>query len=406
MAGSECDLEQFFLPNGLKFARYRDMNAVTKDNQNPRPRILFVDDSRLMRKCAQQILGPKFDLTVAESAEDAWDLLNSDEQIQVLFTDLHMPGKTGYELLRQVRSSNSPRLSDMPVVLITGSEDKETERTHALTLGATDFITKPFQASELNARATAYADSEQSRQRLRLLEQKHHLDPETGLGNRSYCEQRLIQAMSFAARHDQPVSLMHLRLEGLGRLLEELGEPHASRALDKIGRTLAQRVRSEDTAFRTGEESFSFILPATDAAGAKTLQDRFLPDLAGMGLDSNVEGLDVKHRFIVQEPGLDGCIDAGRILADGLSGKGDAGAVEPAEPAEPAQPARPATPREEIRPPDLEEALAMIERGETDRLRPFLPQIRERLQPLIRLLTGGSTETSKDARDDYFWKID
>lgn len=379
------------------------MNAVTQHNRSARPRILFVDDSRLMRKCAQQVLGSAFDLTVADSAEDAWDLLNSDEHIQVLFTDLHMPGKSGYELLRQIRSSDSPRLVDMPVVLITGSEDKEAERNHALKLGATDFITKPFQASELHARAAAYADSEQSRLRLRLIEQDHHLDQETGLGNRRYCEQRLIQAMSFAARHRQALTVMHLQFEGLDRLLRELGEPHASRALQKIGTTLAQRVRSEDTPFRTGRESFTFLLPATDAEGAKALQGRFLPDLEGMGLGGDGETFDVRHRFIVQEPELDAGTEAAQILSEGLSGRQDSAPERAAFPDLSSRTDPPAAPE---KPPSLEQALAMIERGESDRLRPFLPKIRERLQPLLALLADHPDRTSPADADDDFWQLD
>ncbi len=351
------------------------MNAVTHENVLPRARILFVDDSRLMRMCARKILGSTHDLVLAESAEEAWQLLEEDERIQVLFTDLQMPGRSGFDLLDQVRASASRRLAELPVVLVTGTEEREEMRKVALERGATDFITKPFQASELTARAKAHVDSGRSRRELRVLERDHHLDRTTGLGNRAYCEQRLAQAISFAARHEQSLTLMHLRLDGLAQLLADLGDPYAGRAQRRIGQTLARSIRKEDTVFRTGEESFTFLLPATDRTGAGTLQDRFLPDLDALGLSGNGHSLEVTCRFHVQPIPLDGPNDAASLLNEGLSGKVDAEAIAP----------------DEVRPPEtpvpgIEEALQMIERGESERLHPHLPQWRERLQPLLALL--------------------
>ncbi len=352
------------------------MSAVTHENTRPRARILFVDDSRLMRMCARKILGNSYDLVLADSAEEAWRLLEQDERIQVLFTDLQMPGRSGFDLLDQVRGSDAPRLAELPVVLITGAEEREEMRTLALERGATDFITKPFQASELTARARAHVDSGHSRRKLRVLERDHHLDRTTGLGNRSYCEQRLSQAISFASRHDQPLTLMHLRLEGLAQLLADLGEPYAERAQRRIGQTLAGSIRKEDTVFRNGEESFTFLLPATDRTGAGTLKERFLPDLDALGLSGSGHSLEVTCQLHVQPIAVDHPVDVAGLLNDGLSG------TSGPETAAPEQASKP-------EPPAIEEALQMIERGESERLRRHLPQLRERLQPLLSLLNAG-----------------
>ena len=351
------------------------MNAVTQENIRPRARILFVDDSRMMRMCARKILGNSYDLLLADSAEEAWRLLQQDERIQVLFTDLQMPGQSGFDLLDRIRGSDATRLAELPVVLITGAEDREEMRSLALERGATDFITKPFQAAELTARARAHVESGHSRRKLRVLERDHHLDRATGLGNRGYCERRIDQAISFASRHDQPLTLMHLRLEGLAQLLGDLGEPYAGRALQRIGQTLAGSIRKEDTVFRTGEESFTFLLPATDRRGAVTLQERFLPDLDALGLSGNGHSLEVTCRFQVQPIALDGPTDAASLLNEGLSGNAGAEAAEPDQARSP-----------KTQTPSIEDALQMIERGESERLRHHLPQLRERLQPLLELL--------------------
>ncbi len=347
----------------------RGMDTETRSTAF-RPRLLFVDDSRLMRACATRILGDRFDLLLAESAEEAWELLQDDPSIAALFSDLHMDGKSGFELLEQVRQSEHPHLVDLPVVLITGEEDGETRRKHALMLGATDFISKPFQSSELMARASAYAQTSRSARRLRLLEQKHHIDPETGIGNRRYCEERLLQAMSFAHRHDQPLVLMHLRLDGLSALLEDFGEPHASRALKRIGETLARRIRREDTVFRTEAETFTFLLAATDAEGARKLQRRFLPDLEELGLCPDDEALAIEAGFIVQTPPPMNGRDGAQILEEGLSDRPAPINLEDA--AETA--------------PGIEQSLRLIERGQAERVEPHLNTLHAQLQPLLDML--------------------
>lgn len=345
------------------------MSAKTQPHPR-RTRILFVDDSRLMRACAKRILADEFELVLAESAEQAWKTLQDDSHIAAVFSDLHMQGKSGFDLLEQIRAAEADHLSDLPVVVITGEEDGEKRRKHALMLGATDFISKPFQASELMARASAYACTSRSARRLRLLEEAHHVDSETGLGNRRYCEERLLQAMSFAHRHAQPLVLMHLRLKGLRDLLDEMGEPHASRALMRIGATLGQRIRREDTVFRTGEETFTFLLQATDEYGAEKLQQRFMPDLDELGLCPEGETLGVEAGFIVQTPPPLNGHDAAQILEEGLSGE-----------------ARPVTAEaRQAWPPDIEQALRLIERGQSERVEPHLESLRERLQPLLDLM--------------------
>lgn len=345
-------------------------------------RVLFVDDSRLMRACAARILSERFELVLAGSAEEAWAALDADEGIEAVFTDLHLPGESGFELLERIRATDRPELAELPVVLVTGEEDGEKVRRSALSRGATDFIAKPFQASELLARAGAYARSGHSTRRLRLIEQAHHIDPETGLGNRHYCEERLIQAMSFARRHRQPLAMMHLKLEGLTELLADMGRPHAERALARIGDTLASRVRREDNVFRSAPECFTFLLPATDADGARALERRFMPDLGELGLLAEDEALAVRAGFVVHTPRpLDGR-DAAEIIEAGLSGQAQAPDSAPGS----------------RNAPDLEQALRLIRAGRGCEIESFRSEIRNRVQPVLQWLEGDDGSSSSAPR--------
>ncbi len=343
------------------------MEPLKPNNHPVKARILFVDDSKLIRLAASKMLADRFDLVLAENADRAMEVLSSDPAIQVLFCDLNMPGQSGYELLEKLRARRETRLRELPVIIITGTDQLEKERQRALDLGATDFISKPFRASELLARATTHASHKEAVRRLELLRQQQHTDPATGLGSRNYCRQRLDQAISFARRHGQPLTLIHLHLAGLGRLINELGEPFASRALDKIGATLKDVVREEDTVYRTGTSTFCFLLPATDAEGAQVLRERFTPILETLGIRRDGQALDIEVRFSIQEPPLDGSMDPESILRAGLtsheSERNSNGQVSM----------------------DLEEALARIKSGDIDSVSNQLPKLLERLQPLLAL---------------------
>lgn len=292
---------------------------TTPDRDNTASaRILFVDDSKMMRLAGRKILEPHYQVVLAAGADEASAVLEENSDIAVIFSDLNMPDRSGYELLQEVRASDNPRLRRLAVIIMTGSDNQEQEREAALLAGATDFINKPFRSSELLARARTHLTSFQAARQLNALRQTHHRDLATGLGNRNYCIHRLEQAMSFARRHRQPLSLLYLHLQGLEQLMDSLGEPYTGNALAKIGRVLNQSIRREDMVFRTGSESFCFVLPATAAAGARVVRDRFIPDLESLGLRAEDSGLNVRRRFAIQEPDLSG-LSAERILCEGLA---------------------------------------------------------------------------------------
>lgn len=340
-----------------------------------RPRVLIIDDSKLMRLSSQKMLAADFDTVLTDSGVHARELLVEDPLIQVVFCDLNMPGLSGYELLTELRSSPVARLRRLPVIIMTGAGNEEAEREKALKLGATDFINKPFRASEVLARARAHASYEEAVGRLRRLESSHPFDPVTGLGSFTYCVRRLEQAMSFALRHGQPLTLVHLHMVGLKKLIDDLGEPYATSALTKIGRVMTQSVRCEDSVFRTGAESFCFILPATDVVGANALKGRFIPNLEELGLSPDGAALEVESRFSMQTPDLASCADAEQVLQAGMAR--EAVTVTPFECAPAAL--------HGVDPLDIERALALLEQGEIDAVRDQIPALIDRLRPLLNL---------------------
>lgn len=101
-------------------------------------RVLVIDDEEPIHYLVRNLLGNEFDLLHAKNAQEAIDVL-SGTTINLILSDIHMPGLTGLELLESLRSD--PKKKDIPVLIMTSLPTIEKEKK-ALDLGAADFIKK------------------------------------------------------------------------------------------------------------------------------------------------------------------------------------------------------------------------------------------------------------------------
>ena len=105
-------------------------------------KVLIVEDNEINRRVLRSILSKEYDVLEAENGRDALDILHKKHKmISAVLLDIMMPVMDGFEVLRQMR--NNAMLSQIPVIVATGSEDDDTE-VRALALGANDFVVKPY----------------------------------------------------------------------------------------------------------------------------------------------------------------------------------------------------------------------------------------------------------------------
>lgn len=108
-------------------------------------KILIVDDSKLIHKMFEVMLRPHH-LVHAEDGIDGIQKLAEHADVELVLLDINMPRMNGLEFLGEVKKDEA--LSTIPVVVVsTEGKDEDTER--AMGLGASAYITKPFQSEKI-----------------------------------------------------------------------------------------------------------------------------------------------------------------------------------------------------------------------------------------------------------------
>jgi diguanylate cyclase (GGDEF)-like protein len=226
--------------------------------------VMMVDDEPTTIDVLQAFLeteGYKRFITTSESIR-AMDLVAS-ENPDVLLLDLHMPKVTGFDILTRLRRDQ--RYRHLPVIVLTSATDSET-KLKALQLGASDFLAKPVDPSELALRlrntlaAKAYQD--------RLT----YYDTLTGLPNRRLFLDRLQWSLRCAKRDGTHGAVLHVDLDHFQKINDTLGHEIGDSLLIAVGDRLlkyipavgastAEEVESQGILSRVGGDEFNVLLP-------------------------------------------------------------------------------------------------------------------------------------------------
>lgn len=257
--------------------------ATPDPTSSDKAQVLVTDDSKVMRRAIQKILGDDADIIEAEDGEDGWKKIQQNPQIQVVITDIEMPVLDGYQLICRIRASEDTRIKKTPIITITGAEDEETKE-RAFACGATDFIVKPLDKLQLQARVQAHAKMDETARQLEetstTLEEEATTDPLTGLASRRYFLQRGEQDVATAERQNADLSFMRFEIDNFKKLYQEYGDDVADQMLVFISKSLAVIARKGDTVARVGGADFAVIAPNTSKTEAAVLADRFRTTIA------------------------------------------------------------------------------------------------------------------------------
>ena len=201
--------------------------------------ILMVDDESINMEVIQIFLqdaGYSNFVLEDQSTRAMHTLIESKPDVVLL--DLNMPEVSGIEILTEIR--NDQALKHLPVIILTSSTDAET-KMKALELGATDFLAKPVDASELALRlrntlaAKAYQD------------QLANYDALTGLPNRGLFNDRVEIALKLAARNESSLAILNIKIGRFNEVKDTLGQSAGDSVMKEISARLSDCVRDSDS---------------------------------------------------------------------------------------------------------------------------------------------------------------
>lgn len=232
----------------------------------------------------------------------------------ILLLDLVMPEMSGFEVLAWIRAD--PGLAQLPVIVLTSSTDTQT-KLKALEYGATDFLAKPVDASELSLRvrntlaAKAYRD------------QLAYYDPLTRLPNRALFADRLSCAVERAQRDQESLAIVHIGIDRFKKINDTMGLKVGDGVIQEVARRIAGAVRSSDAMGHTGHATAGKARLVAGNEAWRDLSrlggDEFCIILTGLLEDDRAAVVAKRVLATMQSPVLVGAERLGLALSIGIA---------------------------------------------------------------------------------------
>jgi diguanylate cyclase (GGDEF)-like protein len=305
-------------------------DAVDK-NDNPKPRILIVDDISDNRTILTRRFQRRgFDVVEADNGLTAIELIDK-EPFDLVLLDVMMPGIDGIETLKRIRNQRSA--SALPVIMVT-AKSESANIVDALELGASDYVTKPVDFAVALARVNTQISRKRAEQQVarvndelrkanedlerrveertsRLIDANQRLKVEiadreesqarsqylayhdslTGLGNRLLFKEQLEEALREVSVTPHPLAVLFLDLDGFKAVNDTLGHSVGDLLLKSVATKLRDILPRTDRIARLGGDEFAILqMSVAQPASSIALAEMIIEII---GQPCSVDGHDV-----------------------------------------------------------------------------------------------------------------
>ena len=236
------------------------------EGNNDTAMILIVDDDEMVRMTLSILVeNLGYNCLVAGDSTEAIATLKST-RVDLVLTDIVMPGMDGLELLANIKE----KYRDTDVIVSTGYSEKA-NYAEVIKAGAIDFIKKPIEQAELEAKL---ARAMRERKMLRELQELSRQDPLTRLNNRRSFDERFSYEFERALRQKYPLMLAIIDIDNFKDYNDNFGHQKGDKVLISLAEIMRDCTRaSVDMCFRLGGDEFAVLLPqATSDQGTEILQ--------------------------------------------------------------------------------------------------------------------------------------
>ena len=214
--------------------------------------ILIVDDQMINRKILNRLLADEYDVLEAEDGEKAMEILRNHEDISAVLLDIVMPVMDGYEVLKAMH--DDPVLSKVPVI-VSSQKDGDEAEVKALSLGAYDFIAKPYKADIIRHRLS---NTIRLRETAAMVN-KTERDQLTGLYNKQFFLDKVRDKL---IKHpDNHYDILCLGIERFKLVNDTYGLEVGNEVLQYIADVLKGACKSVNVCGRFSGDEFYALLP-------------------------------------------------------------------------------------------------------------------------------------------------
>ena len=258
------------------------MGTDGEDGRTTRKRILVVDDHEDNVEVLRARLEARgYDVKGANSGQEALDIV-AEWTPDLILLDVMMPDMDGLEVVSRLKADR--KLPFIPVIMQTALDS--TERMVAgLEAGADDYVTKPINFAELEARVRSLLRIKKLQQELGDRERELSImndkllhisltDGLTGVDNRRSLEQRLHEMFEHSLRLHEPISCVMCDIDHFKKVNDTYGHAAGDEVLKQFAEILRDEAREIDRVGRYGGEEFLLLLPGTVLDSAVTFAER------------------------------------------------------------------------------------------------------------------------------------
>ncbi len=251
-------------------------------------KILVVEDSKAQReRIVSELRQRGYEVSEAAQGLAALVQIKADPP-DVVILDVVLDGMDGYSVCRWLRLGERTR--DVVIIMLTVKNEVK-ERVEGLHVGADDYISKPFDTEELEARIFAALRSRNARAELKhrnteleaMLTRTERLamtDALTGIASRRRIMDLFRHEWASARRYKHTLSLLLFDVDNFKGVNDAGGHSAGDETLKNVAQIIAGGIREVDFCGRYGGDEFMLLLPHTPAENATVVADRIRAQLA------------------------------------------------------------------------------------------------------------------------------
>ncbi len=230
--------------------------------------VLIVDDMPTNIKVLANLLKDEYVIQAASSGRRALEIATRGKPPDLVLLDIMMPDMDGLEVCRALKDNQATQR--IPIIFVSALSEVS-EEAAGLSLGAVDYITKPYHGDIVRARVRAHINLKIATDQL---EEMSQIDSLTQVANRRRLDRAIDNEIRRHARGSKSLGLIMLDIDYFKAFNDHYGHGAGDRCLHTIAQALNTTIkRPSDLFARYGGEEFAAILPATDREGVERVAE-------------------------------------------------------------------------------------------------------------------------------------